>query len=561
MDETQATARAPWLALYDEELPAEIAPEHDTALAMLRASVARAPGRDLVRYFDTGLTVSRIDELSGALASGLAQLGARRGDRVALYLQNVPQFVIALLAIWKLGSIAVPCNPMLRERELVSQLRDCEAVGIVALESLYRDPLAAALPQTDVRFAVTTSELDLIDGKPPEILAGVKRDRSRDSHDLLELAAAHAGADPADVDLRPDDVAILTYTSGTTGPPKGAMNTHRNVVFTSRVFRDWLHVTDEDVILGIAPLFHITGLIAHIGLALSVPVPLVLAHRFDPAETCRLIERHRATVTVAAITAYLALLRDAALERHDVSSLRKAYSGGGPIPPAAVDDFERRTGIVIRSAYGLTETTSPTHLTPLRRRAPTDPATGALAVGIPVFNTTMRILDDDGRPLPVGELGEVAITGPQVVPGYWNKPEDSAHAIRNGELRTGDVGKIDADGWLYIVDRKKDLIVASGYKVWPREVEDALYEHPAVHEAAVVGAPDEYRGETVRAFVSLAPGESATAEELIRFCRDRMAAYKCPRTVEVVDELPKTLSGKILRRELRGGAVRESPRQ
>jgi long-chain acyl-CoA synthetase len=370
-------------------------------------------------------------------------------------------------------------------------------------------------------------------------------------HDLLELVAASAGARPEPVDLGPDDVAILTYTSGTTGPPKGAMNTHRNVVFDSCIFRNWMHVADDDVILGIAPLFHITGLIAHIGLALSAPAPLVLAYRFDAAETLRVIEAHRTTVTVAAITAFLALLREEGLERHDVSSLTKAYSGGGPIPPSVVEEFERRTGVVIRSAYGLTETTSASHLTPLSGRAPTDAATGALAVGIPVFNTSMRILDDDGRPLATGEVGEVAIAGPQVVPGYWNKPEETAHAIRDGELRTGDVGKVDAEGWLYIVDRKKDMIVASGYKVWPREVEDVIYEHPAVHEAAVVGAPDEYRGETVRAFVSLKPGTRAEPAELIGFCRERLAAYKCPRSVDILDELPKTVSGKILRRELR----------
>jgi long-chain acyl-CoA synthetase len=305
------------------------------------------------------------------------------------------------------------------------------------------------------------------------------------------------------------------------------------------------------VILGIAPLFHITGLIAHIGLAFCVPAPLVLGYRFDPAETCRLIERHHTTVTVAAITAYLAMAADEALERYDISSLQKAYSGGAPIPPAVVEDFERRTGIVIRCAYGLTETTSPTHLTPLGRRSPVDPSSGALAVGVPVFDTTARILGEHGDPLPPMDVGEVAVSGPQVIAGYWNKPEESEHAIQDGELLTGDVGKMDEDGWLYIVDRKKDLIVASGFKVWPREVEDVLYEHAAVREAAVVGAPDPYRGETVHAFVSLKPGRRVGSDELVRFCRERIAAYKCPRVVEVVDELPKTASGKILRRHLR----------
>ena len=547
----RAQPDAPWLALYDPGLPPTIAREHENAVAMFDAAVRRSPDRDLVRYFETSISFAEIDELSSALAVGLRALGVARGDRVALMLQNVPQFVIALLAVWRLGAIAVPCNPMLRERELARQLADGGASGIIALESLHRETVAAAAPSAGLDFVVTTSELDLLDGPPPAVLDGVERTRAPGVPDLLELIRANAGARLEPVALGPDDIAILTYTSGTTGPPKGAMNTHGNVVFDSCIFREWLHMEDDDLILGIAPLFHITGLIAHVGLALCAATPLILAYRFDPAETARLIEAHAATVSVAAITAYLALLRDDALERHDVSSFTKAYSGGGPIPPAVVTEFERRTGVVIRSAYGLTETTSASHLTPLSARAPTDPATGALAVGIPVFNTSMRILDDDGRPVATGEVGEVAIAGPQVVPGYWNKPEETAHAIRDGELLTGDVGKVDADGWLYIVDRKKDMIVASGYKVWPREVEDVIYEHPAVHEAAVVGAPDEYRGETVHAFVSLKPGARAEPDELIAFCRERMAAYKCPRSIDVLDELPKTVSGKILRRELR----------
>jgi long-chain acyl-CoA synthetase len=380
------------------------------------------------------------------------------------------------------------------------------------------------------------------------------RRRPSGTHDLLELAAAHAGQRPDPAPTSPEDVAILTYTSGTTGPAKGAMNTHANLGFTSQVFRDWMHVGGQDVILGIAPLFHVTGLVAHIGLALSAGVPIVLAHRFDAAETCRLIERHRATATVAAITAFLALLESPESERCDLSSLHKAYSGGAPIPPAVVEAFERRTGIVVRSAYGLTETTSPTHLTPLGRRAPVDPDSGALSAGIPVFNTAVRIVDETGAPLGVGEVGEVALSGPQVVPGYWNRPEESAHAIRDGELLTGDVGKMDADGWLYLVDRRKDLIVASGYKVWPREVEDVLYTHPAVREAAVVGVPDERWGEVPRAFVSLVPGSSADEAMLIEWVRARLAGFKVPRSVVILEDLPKGGTGKIQKQELRARA-------
>jgi long-chain acyl-CoA synthetase len=312
-----------------------------------------------------------------------------------------------------------------------------------------------------------------------------------------------------------------------------------------------MHIGRDDVILGIAPLFHVTGLIAHLALGLLVPAPIILSHRFDAAETWQLVERHRATFAIAAITAFNALANEPSREGRDLSSLTKVYSGGAPIAPAFADRFEQTTGMVIRSAYGLTETTSPTHLTPLGRRTPVDADSGAYAAGIPVFDTDTRIVDERGEQLPPGEVGEVLIRGPQVVPGYWRNPEETEHALGGGELRTGDVGKMDADGWLYIVDRRKDLIIASGYKVWPREVEDVLASHPDVREAAVVGVPDSYRGESVSAFVSPVPGATPTPAELIEYCRERLAAYKRPAQVTVLDELPKTASGKILRRELR----------
>jgi long-chain acyl-CoA synthetase len=230
-------------------------------------------------------------------------------------------------------------------------------------------------------------------------------------------------------------------------------------------------------------------------------------------------------------------------------------SGGAPIAPATVEAFERQFGAYIHNIYGLTETTSPSHCTPIGMRAPVDETSGALSVGVPIFNTLVRVVDDDGKDLPAGEVGEIVTSGPQVVSGYWNKPEETEHAIPGGQLHTGDVGLMDEQGWFYIVDRKKDQINAAGYKVWPREVEDVLYGHEAVREAAVVGVPDEYRGETVKAFVSLKPGAHADADELIAFCKERMAAYKYPRQVEFVDELPKTASGKVLRRELRDKEV------
>jgi long-chain acyl-CoA synthetase len=306
-----------------------------------------------------------------------------------------------------------------------------------------------------------------------------------------------------------------------------------------------------DVVLGVAPLFHITGLIAAVTVSLLVPVPLVLGFRFDPRTMLDLVEEHRPTFTVGAITVFIALMNDPSFTGRDLSSLSKVYSGGAPIAPSIVERFEREVGAYIHNIYGLTETTSPSHAVPLGERAPVDPTSGALSVGVPIFDTIVRVVGEHDRDLPVGEVGEFVTAGPQVVPGYWNKPDETANAFPGGALRTGDVGFMDANGWFYVVDRKKDQINAAGYKVWPREVEDVLYEHPAVREAAVVGVPDEYRGETVKAFVSIRPGAEVTPAELIEFCRQRMAAYKYPRQVEFVDELPKTVTGKILRRELR----------
>ncbi|MHA6792628.1 AMP-binding protein [Pseudonocardia bannensis] len=542
----------PWLDVYDEGTPAGIEIEHPSALAMFRAAVRSAPDRPLLHYFHATRTVGEVDADSDALAAGLAGLGVSPGDRVAVFLQNVPQWMVTMLAAWKAGAVVVPVNPMLRERELQVILADSGATTVVALESL-RPVVTAVQAGTDVRTVITTSELEYLGDDVPKLLAGTARDRAADTVDLLELIEAHRGARPPDVpEAGPDDVALLTYTSGTTGPPKGAMNTHRNVVFNAQTFRDWLRLGGEDVILGVAPLFHITGLIGHLAVAVLIPAPLVLGFRFDAGTVLDLIERWRATFVVGAIPVFVAMMNHETAERRDLSSLTKVYSGGAPVAPAIVEAFEKRFGHYIHNAYGLTETTSPSHVGPLTGRAPVDPTSGALSIGVPVFDTMVRIVGEDGQDLPAGQVGEIVISGPQVVPGYWNKPDETAHALPAGVLHTGDVGFMDAEGWFYIVDRKKDQINAGGYKIWPREVEDVLYEHDAVREAAVIGVPDDYRGETVKAFVSLRPGASAGPEELITHCRERMAAYKYPRQVEIIDELPKTVSGKILRRELRG---------
>jgi len=541
----------PWLSLYPEGQPADITPEHATVLEVFEASLAAAPDAVAIRYFDGVLTFADLDAASDALAVGLAETGFAPGDRMGLYVQNDPAFVIGLLGVWKAGGAAVAINPMNKARELTYLLTDSGATALLCLEELYTSVARDVLPGTQVRTVVTCSALDRQSRDDPRVLGDVKRDRPEGTLDLEELVATHAGREPAPASLTGDDVAILTYTSGTTGVPKGAMNTHANMVFNACAYRDWMRLTPDDSVLGVAPLFHITGLVGHVAVALLVPCPLVLAHRFHPEVVLEAIREHRPTFTVGSITVFIALSGVPGVGRDDFASLRTIYSGGAPIAPAVTDSFEEKTGRYIHNIYGLTETNSPSHAVPLGRRAPVDPNSGALSVGVPVYNTVVRILGEDGAELPPGEVGEIATSGPQVVPGYWGKPEATAESLPGGELRTGDVGFMDEQGWFYLVDRKKDMINAAGYKVWPREVEDVLYGHPAVREAAVVGVPDEYRGESVKAFVSLKPGSSVTPEEVIAFARERMAAYKYPRTVEVVEELPKTTTGKILRRELR----------
>jgi long-chain acyl-CoA synthetase len=541
----------PWLSRYDRDQSAEISLEFSDALSMFKASVSRNPDGDFIRYFGGRITGRELDELTDAFAVALQDLGVTSGDRVALYLQNVPQFVIGMLAAWKAGAIAVPVNPMNRARELDAILRDSGARVLVCLQGLYRDVAAAVVGETDVTAVVTTSELEYRARDDQRVFAGVEPIACDGAHDMAGLIERFRGRAPSQVSFTPADTAFLTYTSGTTGPPKGAMNTHGNVVFNSQAYRQWCRLGPDDAVLGVAPLFHITGLIAGVTTSLLLGTPLVLAYRFEPASMVEIIRDERPTFTVGSITVFIALMNAPNAERDALASLTKIWSGGAPIPPSTVKAFQAQFGQYIHNVYGLTETTSPSHGVPFDATAPVDDASGALSVGVPLYNTVVRIVGDDGQDLPAGEVGEIVTSGPMVVPGYWHKPEETEHALPGGALHTGDVGYMDADGWFYLVDRKKDQINAGGYKVWPREVEDVLYQHEAVREAAVVGVPDAYRGETVKAFVSLRPGRAATAEELIAFCREHMAAYKYPRQVEFLDELPKTVSGKLLRRELR----------
>lgn len=539
----------PWLQYYGD-LPPELAVSTDSMLEVFTRSVERAPDAAVIKYFDGVITMAELDRITDAMAVGLREQGFERGDRLAIMLQNTPQWLIGAVGTWKAGGIAVAVNPMNREREVTYILKDSGATAILCLESIWQD-VVSKVQAPDLKIALTTSELEYQTRNDERIFKGIERIDCPGTTNLERLIEEHDGAKPEPVEFSGDDIAFLTYTSGTTGEPKGATNTHLNMVHNAMAYRDWIKLGPEDAVYAVAPLFHITGLIGHLALALLVPLPCVLTYRFDPAVTPEAIEEHQCTFTIGSITVFIALMNSPDVKPEQLKSLQKVYSGGAPIPPAVLEAFEKKFGLYIHNAYGLTETTSPTHFGPLGQKAPVDPDSGATSVGVPIFGTVVRILDEDGNEMPAGQVGELQSEGPGVVPAYWNKPEATEKDIPGGRLNTGDVGFMNSDGWFFIVDRKKDMINASGYKVWPREVEDVLYTHPAIREAAVVGIADDYRGETVKAVVSLQAGQQVTPEELTAFCKERMAAYKYPRIIEIIDELPKTVSGKILRRELR----------
>ncbi|MFE5107188.1 MULTISPECIES: AMP-binding protein [unclassified Streptomyces] len=543
-------AAKPWISLLSEAQRAPVSPA-ETLVHAFRASVARTPEHPALAYFDGRLSYRETDALSDSVAGHLAAKGLERGDRVAIMLQNSPQFVLALLGAWKAGATVVPLNPMYKSGEVGHVLKDAEVTALIcadrAWESYLRDTAAAA---PTVRIAVTACELDLQSQNDDRVLNFERVSAPEDADDLVAVARRGLAA-PEGRELTAADVALISYTSGTSGTPKGAMNSHGNIMVNAERQRTGHPVAEGSSYFALAPLFHITGMVCQLAACLTNAGTLVLAYRFHPGVVLDAFAEHRPAYTVGPSTAFMALAAHPDVTREHFASFQVISSGGAPLPPALVEKFRAGFGPYIRNGYGLTECTAPCAAVPPEREAPVDPVSGTLSVGVPGPDTIVRILDENGDEVPFGEQGEIAVRGPQVVSGYWRLPDATAAAFPDGELRTGDIGFMDRDGWLYVVDRKKDMINASGFKVWPREVEDVLYTHPAVREAAVVGVPDAYRGETVRAYVSLRPGAVVESGELGAYCKERLAAYKYPREVEILPELPKTASGKILRRELR----------
>ncbi|MEU4876081.1 AMP-binding protein [Streptomyces sp. NPDC021608] len=552
---TQSASRyaaKPWLALLDDAQRAPIEPAA-SAVHAFRRSVAEAPDRVFLAYFDGRLSYREVDELSDSVAGHLAARGLARGDRVAVLLQNSPLFVLALLGAWKAGATVVPVNPMYKSAEVAHVLHDGEVTALICSDRAWEAYLRDTAADSPVRIALTGCELDFQTRGDTRVLGFERLPQAPDADDLTAVARAGHKA-PEDRAAAADDIALISYTSGTSGAPKGATNTHGNIMHNAERQRTGLRLPDAPVYYALAPLFHITGMVCQFVAALNSAGTLALTYRFDAAVVLEAFTEHRPHYTVGPSTAFMALAAHPSCTRDHFASFAHISSGGAPLPPALVEKFRAGFGPYIRNGYGLTECTAPCASVPPQLEAPVDPASGTLAVGVPGPDTVVRIVDDQGAEAPFGEQGEIVVRGPQVVPGYWRRPEATAETFPDGELRTGDIGFMDEQGWLYVVDRKKDMINASGFKVWPREVEDVLYTHPAVREAAVVGVPDGYRGETVKAYISLRPGADADAGTLAAYCKDRLAAYKYPRQVEILPDLPKTASGKILRRELRSRA-------
>ncbi|AYG83833.1 Long-chain-fatty-acid--CoA ligase [Streptomyces hundungensis] len=542
-------ATKPWLSQLSAAQRADIDPP-ETVLDSFRAAVARAPEHTALAYFDGRLSYREVDELSDSVAGHLAARGLVRGDRVALMLQNSPHFVIALLGAWKAGATVVPLNPMYKAGEVAHVLHDAEAAALICSDRAWEGYLRDTAADSPVRVALTACELDLQSRDDERVLGFERLPVAADADDLLAVARQGLAA-PSGRELGGGDTALISYTSGTSGTPKGAMNTHRGITYQAERQRTGHPIPPGAGYFALAPLFHITGMVCELATCVANAGTLVLTYRFHPGVVLDAFVEHRPAYTVGPSTAFMALAATPGATPEHFASFKLISSGGAPLPPALVEKFREGFGPYIRNGYGLTECTAPCASVPPEKEAPVDPVSGTLSVGVPGPETVVRIVGPEGKEVPFGEQGEIVVRGPQVVPGYWRRPEATVEAFPDGELRTGDIGFMDRDGWLYVVDRMKDMINASGFKVWPREVEDVLYSHPAVREAAVVGIPDSYRGESVKAYVSLRPGAEAGPAELAAYCKERLAAYKYPREVEILAELPKTTSGKILRRELR----------
>ncbi len=537
-------AQKPWLKHYDYWVPEQANFPRHSIYQMLNLAATYFPNRPATAFLGAQLTFGQLKTEADKLAAALARLGVSKGDCVGLMLPNCPQYLISMFAIARLGAIVANVNPIYTPREVSLVAEDSGMRMIITLDAL-AEPVRGIKSLTRIEQIITTSVKDYSAdpaGAPPA------------PEGSLSFSSLIAGIDQPvlprlEIDAE-EDVAALVYTGGTTGVPKGAMLTHYNLFTSVTQCALWggpLMTRGEDRFLVVIPYFHVYGLVvgALFGVwqgAMQIAIP-----KFDPDMLLQAIRDYRPTYFPGVPTLFIALLNHPEAKESGLGRIQRFNSGSAPLPLEVLDKFEQMSGAIIFEGWGMTETSALGTSTPaLAKHKPG-------SIGLPVTGTELKIVDleDGAREVALGEEGELCIRGPQVMKGYWNKPEETAHALRDGWLYTGDVARMDQDGYFYIVQRKKDLILVGGFNVYPNEVEEVLFTHPAIKEAAVIGVADQYRGESVKAFVVLKEGGGATTEELIEFCRERLAKYKVPSSVEFTGSLPKSAVGKVLRRELR----------
>lgn len=544
-----------WFANYPEEVPHSLELPEMPIHQFLTDAYESIPNKVAIHFMGRELTYKELYESALKFANYLRTLGVEKGDRVAIMLPNCPQAVIAYYGTMYAGGIVVQTNPLYTERELQYQMADSGAKVILVMDILYPRAMKI-INETKIENVIVTGIKDYLPFPKNLVYPfiqkkqygfSVKVEHSGTNHLFTEVMKI-AKSDKIEVDFDfENDLALLQYTGGTTGHPKGVMLTHKNLIANTMMCDAWLYKCKkgEEAILGILPFFHVYGMTTVLILSVMQQGKMILLPKFDAEQALKTIDKQKPTLFPGAPTMYIGLLNHPELTKYDLSSIKACLSGSAPLPLEVQEKFEELTGGRLVEGYGLTETSPVTHANPIWGNRING------SIGLPWPNTDSVILrSGETEELAVGEIGEIAIKGPQVMKGYWNRPEETAMTFADGWFLTGDLGYMDDQGYFYVVDRKKDMIIAGGFNIYPREVEEVLYENEAIQECVVAGIPDPYRGETVKAYIVLKEGKSITEKELNEFCRKNLAAYKVPRYYEFRDELPKTAVGKILRRSL-----------
>ena len=545
-----------WLKHYPEDIPHSIELPEVPLCQFLTDSYNASPNKVAIHFMGKDLTFKEVYESALKFANYLRSLGVEKGDRVAILLPNCPQAVIAYFGTMYAGGIVVQTNPLYTERELQYQMADSGAKVILSMDILY-PRVMKIIKETKLENVIVTGIKDYLPFPKNLVYPfiqkkqygfSVKVAHSGSNHLFTEIMKT-GNASPIELEKFDfeNDLALLQYTGGTTGFPKGVMLTHKNLVANTKMCHAWLSKTKdgEEVVLGMLPFFHVYGMTTVLILSIMTRNKMVLIPKFDVDLALKTIDKQKPTLFPGAPTMYIGLLNHPDIGKYDLSSIKACLSGSAPLPVEVQEKFEEVTGGKLVEGYGLTETSPVTHANFIWANRVSG------SIGVPWPDTESVILrSGENEVLPPGEIGEIAIKGPQVMKGYWNRPEDTAATFTDGWFLTGDLGYMDENGYFFVVDRKKDMIIAGGFNIYPREVEEVLYEHEAIQECVVAGIPDPYRGETVKAYIVLKEGKEVTEKELNEFCRQNLAAYKVPRFYEFRAELPKTAVGKILRRTL-----------